>query len=139
MVGCYFSNPVNNTGYDLDKGAHSVYSLKFHYICCVKYQRKKFDTDKIRNKLKEINMSLAVSKDLEIFNQEANLNHTHMLFKTKSTTSLPKFINSLKGTSSRYLFQTFPEIKDKRKTVKRTCVVLRVISWRLWVKLFQKN
>ncbi|MFO8020097.1 MAG: transposase [Promethearchaeia archaeon] len=36
-----------------------------------------------------------------------------MIFKTKPTTHLTKFINSLKGVSSRYLFQEFPEIKEK--------------------------
>lgn len=29
------------------------------------------------------------------------------------TTELTKFINSLKGVSQRYLFQEFPEIKEK--------------------------
>jgi len=24
----------------LDKGCHSTYSLRFHYVCCVKYRRK---------------------------------------------------------------------------------------------------
>ncbi|MFO8019806.1 MAG: hypothetical protein R6U96_14370, partial [Promethearchaeia archaeon] len=32
----YLSNQVNRMGYELDKGAHSVYSLNYHYICCVK-------------------------------------------------------------------------------------------------------
>ncbi|MFO8017050.1 MAG: IS200/IS605 family transposase, partial [Promethearchaeia archaeon] len=37
-------------GYELDKGAHSVYSLNYHYICCVKYRRKIFDTNEIINR-----------------------------------------------------------------------------------------
>ena len=100
-------------GYELDKGAHSVYSLNYHYICCVKYRRKIFDTDEIVNRLKEINISLAERNNIEILNQETDLDHIHILFKTKPTTELTKFINSLKGVSSRYLFQEFPEIKEK--------------------------
>jgi putative transposase len=100
-------------GYELDKGAHSVYSLNYHYICCVKYRRKIFDTDEIINRLKEINISLAERNDIEILNQETDHDHIHILFKTKQTTKLTKFINSLKGVSSRYLFQEFPEIKEK--------------------------
>jgi REP element-mobilizing transposase RayT len=26
--------------YALDKGCHATYSIKFHYVCCVKYRRK---------------------------------------------------------------------------------------------------
>ena len=100
-------------GYKLDKSAHSVYSLNYHYICCVKYRRKIFDTDEIINRLKEINISLAERNDIEILNQETDIDHIHILFKTKPATDLTKFINSLKGVSSRYLFQEFPEIKEK--------------------------
>lgn len=100
-------------GYELDKGAHSVYSLNYHYICCVKYRRKIFDTDDIINRLKEINISLAERNDIKILNQETDLDHVHLLFKAIPTTQLTKFINSLKGVSSRYLFQEFPEIKEK--------------------------
>ena len=100
-------------GYELDKDAHSVYSLNYHYICCVKYRRKIFDTDEIINRLKEINISLAKRNDIEILNQETDLDHIHILFKTKPTAPLTKFINTLKGVSSRYMFQEFPEIKEK--------------------------
>ena len=100
-------------GYELDKGAHSVYSLNYHCICCIKYRRKIFDTNEIINRLKELNISIAKRNDIKILNQETDPDHIYILFKTKPTTELTTFINSLKGVSSRYLFQEFPEIKEK--------------------------
>lgn len=100
-------------GYELDKDVHWVYSLNYHSICCVKYRRKIFDTDEITNRLKERNISLAERNDIEILNQETDLAPIHILFKTRPPASLTKFINSLKGVSSRYIFQEFPEIKEK--------------------------
>ncbi|MFO8019712.1 MAG: transposase [Promethearchaeia archaeon] len=66
-------------GYELDKGAHSVYSLNYHYICCVKSRRKIFDTDEIINRLKEINISLAEKNEIKILNQETDLDHIHII------------------------------------------------------------
>ncbi|MFO8020098.1 MAG: transposase [Promethearchaeia archaeon] len=70
-------------GYELDKGAHSVYSLNYHYICCVKNRRKIFDTDEIINRLKEINISLAEKNDIKILNQETDLEHIHIILYSK--------------------------------------------------------
>ncbi|MCL5987487.1 MAG: transposase, partial [Candidatus Thermoplasmatota archaeon] len=38
--------------YDLDKGAHSVYSLYYHFIQVVKYRRKVFINDELVDFLK---------------------------------------------------------------------------------------
>ena len=38
--------------YDLDKGAHSVYSLYYHFIKVVKYRKKIFVNDAIVDFLK---------------------------------------------------------------------------------------
>lgn len=99
--------------YELDKGAHSVYSLNYHYICCVKYRRKIFIDNSIINRLKEINISIARKNDIEILNQETDQDHIHIVFKAQPTTELTKFINSLKGVSSRYLLKEFPRIKER--------------------------
>ncbi|MCL5954893.1 MAG: IS200/IS605 family transposase, partial [Candidatus Thermoplasmatota archaeon] len=38
--------------HDLDKGAHSVYSLYYHFIQVVKYRRKVFINDELVDFLK---------------------------------------------------------------------------------------
>ena len=99
--------------YVLDKSSHSVYALTYHYVCCTKFRRKIFNNDQIIDRLKQINHSIAEGFDVEIVNQETDQDYLYLLFKAKPTTELTKFINSLKGVSSRYLFKEFPEIKKK--------------------------
>ena len=99
--------------YELNKSSHAVFALTYHFITVVKYRRKIFDNKAIVDLLQSVTMDLADNFDIEIINQETDLDHVHILFKAKPTTELTKFINSLKGVTSRKLFQEFPEIKEK--------------------------
>ena len=49
--------------YQLDSSSHSVYSLNYHLIFCVKYRRNVL-TDNISNELKDIIVS--ISKDFQV-------------------------------------------------------------------------
>ena len=99
--------------YELDKGSHSVYTLTYHYVCCVKYRRKIFDSEDIITRLKEINIKVSKKYDVDVLNQETDLDHLHMLVKTTPKIRLSSYLNSLKGVSARRLFQEFPRIKRK--------------------------
>lgn len=98
--------------YPLDKGCHSVYSLRFHYVCCVKY-RKKVLTKEVSLRLKEINLSVAEKFGVQILEQETDLDHIHILFASRPQVQLSKFVNSLKSVSARLLFREFPELKKE--------------------------
>ena len=99
--------------YTFDKTSHAVFTLNYHLIICVKYRRKVFDNDIIINELKERTRRIADGFDIEIINQECDKDHTHILFKAKPSTDLVKFINSLKGATSRIIRLKFPEVKKK--------------------------
>lgn len=98
--------------YQLDKGCHSVYSLRFHYVCCVKY-RKKVLTPEVSSRLKEINLGVAKKFGVQIIEQETDLDHIHVLFASKPQVQLSKFVNSLKSVSARLLFREFPDLKKE--------------------------
>lgn len=66
----------------MDKGCHSVYSLRFHYVCCVKYRRKVL-TPKITGYLKKINIDIAGKFGVRIVEQETDLDHVHIVFASK--------------------------------------------------------
>lgn len=99
--------------YELDRGSHSVYTLTYHYVCCVKYRRKIFDSEDIITRLKEINIEVSKKFNVEVLNQETDNDHVHMLVKTTPKIRLSSYIHSLKGISARRLFQEFPRIKRK--------------------------
>lgn len=98
--------------YKLDKDAHSVYALQYHFVQCVKYRKgalAKFDVvTLLKNKIHEISETF----DVEVLNIEADVDHFHMLFKAKPTLDIPKYINAVKTITSREIRRNFPELKD---------------------------
>ncbi len=98
--------------YRLDKGCHSVYSLQFHYVACVKYKRKLL-VGSVTEKLKVVNLEVAEKFGITIIEQETDENHIHILFVSKPQVTLSKFVNSLKAVSARRLFSTFPHLRKE--------------------------
>lgn len=99
--------------YEFDKSSHSVYTLNYHFIQCVKYRRKVFDDNEIRNELMKRVKNIGESYEIKITNQEANEDHIHILFSAKPSTNLVKFINNLKSATSKALRNKFPKLKEK--------------------------
>ena len=97
------------------KEAHKVYSLIYHLIFVVKYRQKVFlDDVGIIEDFKEKISELANNFDVDLLEIECGIDHAHLLISAKPTLDIPKFINSLKGHSSRYLRQQYREfLRDK--------------------------
>ena len=96
----------------LDKSSHSVYALQYHLVQCVKYRRKVLDgkiIDFLKQKISEISSTFAV----EVLNIECDKDHFHMLFKSKPTLDIPKYLNAIKTITSREIQRNFPEVKKK--------------------------
>ena len=97
--------------YELDKGAHSVYSLYYNFIQVVKYRRKVFINDAIADLLKTKSMEIAHTFDLDILEIECDKDHFHMLFKSSPLLNIPQFINAVKTITSKEIQRRFPDIK----------------------------
>ncbi|MBU0959263.1 MAG: IS200/IS605 family transposase [Nanoarchaeota archaeon] len=97
--------------YKFDKGKHSVYTLNYHLIQCIKYRQKVLTNEKIVNELKERTKKIAEKFGITIINQECDADHTHILLKTQPQTNMVKFINAWKGATSNAIRNRFPEIK----------------------------
>lgn len=98
--------------YRYDKGAHAIYSIQFHLVFCVKY-RKKVLIGKVSERLKEITQNIARSFGIEIIEQETDQDHIHILFASKPQVQVSRFVNNLKGVSSRLLRKEFPELRKE--------------------------
>jgi len=100
--------------YKLDKTSNSVFSLCYHLIVVVKYRQKAFTEESIIEDAKTIFSNVAHSMDVEIIEQECGDDHVHILFRAKPTLDMTKFINVLKGSSSRKLREKYKDfLKDK--------------------------
>jgi len=98
--------------YTLEKSCHSVYGLYYHLVLVVKYRRKVLSFE-IIERLKDIIHSVAIDFDVKIIEQEGDKDHMHILFSCKPTFTVTKFINSLKGVTSRLIQKEFPEVHEK--------------------------
>lgn len=100
--------------YKFDKNAHSVYTLNYHLVQCIKYRRKVLDFPEIIEELKQRTKNIANSYDIEIISMETDLDHIHILFKTKPQTDLLKFINNWKSATAKVLRRKFVgQLKNK--------------------------
>ena len=99
--------------YTLDKGNHSVYSIQFHYVACIKYRRKVLYGELV-DRLKAINIDVAKSFGINIVEQETAEDHIHILFSSKPQIQISKFVNSMKSVSARLIFKEFPYVKEIR-------------------------
>ena len=99
--------------YKLDKGSHSVYSLNFHFVQCIKYRKKVLDNEKIVDTLKTQFNNISQNFEVDVLGIEPDQDHFHMLFKCKPTLDIPKYINAIKCITSREIQRNFPKIKTK--------------------------
>lgn len=99
---------------DVNRNSNSVYRLNYHLVVVVKYRKPVFDNDTIIERLKEFNLEMSPKYGVDIINQECGVDHIHLLISTKPATDLCKYINILKGHSSRMLRKEFGDIlQDK--------------------------
>lgn len=89
--------------YRTDKTNNAVFSLCYHFISVVKYRQKVFTSDELVSDLKSIICQIASDFEVEIIEQACGDDHLHILFRTKPTLDMTKFINILKGRSSRMI------------------------------------
>jgi len=98
----------------LDKSQNAVFSLQYHFISCVKYRQNVFNNESIIDFLKSKVIEISDKFDVEILEQECGVDHIHILFKSKPTLDITKYINILKGHTSREIRKLFHnELQEK--------------------------
>ena len=105
-------NRYGQMKYNLETGSHTVYALQYHFVTVTKY-RADILTDERLERVAEVAHEIAEDFEADIKNVDGGTDHVHILFTTKPTTNLTKFINSLKGVTSRRIRKEYPEVKDR--------------------------
>lgn len=100
--------------YRVDKTSNAVFSLCYHLVVVVKYRQKVFIKDDIISDLKIIIDKISTDYNVEIIEQECGVDHIHILFRSKPTLDITKYINILKGNSSRKIREKYKDfLKNK--------------------------
>ncbi len=99
--------------YELDREAHSVYALQYHLIQCVKDRQEVLEGDCIEDYLRIKVNEISDTFEVKVLNLECDKDYFHMIFKSKPTLDIPKYLNAVKTITSRELRRNFPGIKGK--------------------------
>ena len=94
----------------LDTNNHSVFSLHYHLVMCIKYRRKVINNS-ISDRLKDIFVDIAPNYGVELIEWNHDVDHVHLLFKAKPNTEISKLLNAYKSASSRRIKNEFPSIR----------------------------
>lgn len=89
-----------------------VFSTKYHVIFCPKYRRSVL-TEQIAERFKSIANEAAENIECEILEMEVMPDHVHLLVEIPPKYSVHNLVSAIKGRSSRFLRQEFPELKRK--------------------------
>ena len=96
----------------LDNNNHSVFSMYYHLVLCVKYRRKVFDDD-VSELARSIFEKIAPSYNITLLEWNHDKDHVHVMFKAQPNSELSKFINAYKSASSRLIKKNYPGIRSK--------------------------
>ncbi len=99
--------------YKPDRGSHAVYSLQYHLVQVIKYRREVLDNEKIIDLLKQKIQEISETFQVEVLDISCDVDYFHMIFKSKPTLDIPKYLNALKTITSREIRRNFPEIREK--------------------------
>lgn len=94
------------------KGRTFVYDLHYHIVWVTKYRNKAFTNTEIVDALKDRFYFIANKNGFRIEAIEIMPNHVHLLVSAKPKLSITDIVKNLKGNSSRWLFQSYPELRD---------------------------
>ena len=98
----------------MNKKNHKCYKLTYHLILVSKYRKIVFDNENLINDMKEKMIEISKDFNVEIINQNTDKDHIHLLIETDPKIDLTKYINILKGHSSRYIRKKYENyLKNK--------------------------
>ena len=94
------------------KGSHTVYDIKYHFVCVTKY-RFKVLKGPIAHRLRELVSQSCESPQLTIVRGNITKDHVHLLLSCPPSISPSKVAQYLKGRSSRLLQEEYTELKKR--------------------------
>lgn len=89
-----------------------MYNIGYHLIWCTKY-RKRVLVDGIDKRLKELLREKAKELNVKIEKMEVMPDHVHLFVKCEPTDNPQWIVKNLKGYSSKFLREEFPQLKKR--------------------------
>lgn len=96
----------------LDRNAHHVYRLMYHFVWIPKYRHKVFK-EPYRGVLKDIIRKVGYDYNINIKELELPVDHIHMIVKSEPKVSPSHIMQVIKSISAREFFELYPSIKKR--------------------------
>jgi len=96
---------------DIRTGRHCVFELHAHLVFVTKFRHRVF-TKRHLERMEEIFAEVCRDFECELVEFNGETQHVHLLVNFPPKVALSRLVNSLKGVSSRYMRQEFPELSQ---------------------------
>ena len=93
-------------------GAHTRYSLQYHFVWVTKY-RKPLLAGEVAVRLRDLVREVCRTNEIEILQGAVSRDHMHILVSCPPNLSPSKIMQSIKGKSSRKLMMEFRHINQQ--------------------------
>ena len=103
---------VSMSRIDIKTNNNIAYICRYHVVFCPKYRRKVL-TPPIDARLKELMLETIEKWGQEFIEMEVRPDHVHLLMGCDPQFGIHRLVKYIKGTSSRYLRQEFPQLKKR--------------------------
>ncbi|MDF2958244.1 MAG: REP element-mobilizing transposase RayT [Candidatus Alkanophagales archaeon MCA70_species_1] len=97
---------------DIKRGAHTVWSLNYHFVFVPKY-RKKILEGRVKERLRELIAEQCEKHGFEIISIEIMPDHIHLFISAPPRYAPSEIMKLIKGYTARELFKEFPELKKE--------------------------
>ncbi len=93
-------------------GSHSVTRLTVHLVWVTKYRYHVLKGD-VQRRCRELLVQICNAQDITILKGAVSVDHVHMHIEYSPKLSVSEIMKSLKGRSSNFLQEEFPELKKR--------------------------
>ncbi len=100
--------------FELNRGAHKVFKIKYHFVVCIKYRKDLFLQNKYTETMKTICKGLEERYHLRFETLGFDEDHVHFMLESLTTTYSPaKVFQIVKSITAIKMFEFHKEIKEE--------------------------
>ena len=96
---------------DLERAAHKVFRIKYHFVFCIKYRKDLFLEERYIESLKDVCKEMEDRYYVEFETMGFDEDHVHFMIKSVPSYSPSKIFQIVKSISAIQLFKKHPDVK----------------------------
>ena len=98
---------------ELEKSAHKVFKLKYHFVSCVKYRKDLFLAEKYVETFKTVCLGMEERYSMKFETIGFDEDHVHFMLKSLPKYSPSQLFRVVKSVTAIQLFKMHPDLKEE--------------------------